>query len=79
MHQVRLIKECDEVYLNLDEPIPCGLIVNELISNSLKYAYSEESNECELLVGIKAKGNKVTLTVADNGIGIRDVEIENYI
>lgn len=77
LHKVRLIKECDEVYLNLDEAIPCGLIVNELISNSLKYAYTEDSVNCELLVGIKAKGNKVTLTVADNGIGIQDVDIDN--
>jgi PAS domain S-box-containing protein len=76
-HQVRLITECDEVNLNLDQAIPCGLIVNELISNSLKYAFTDDSSDCKLFVGVKAKGSEVTLTVEDNGIGIQNIDIAN--
>ena len=33
----------DEVYLSLEQAIPCGLITNELVSNSLKYAFPDRA------------------------------------
>ncbi len=77
LNQVNLITKCEEVYLDLDKAIPSGLIVNELISNTLKYAFTGESKNCELFVGIKVKDSTVMLTIADNGIGIQNIDIHN--
>ena len=38
-NQVELNPQLDDVYIPLDQAIPCGLMVNELVSNALKYAY----------------------------------------
>lgn len=69
--------EIDEVFLNLDDSIPCGLIINELVSNALKYAFSN-NEQGQIEVKVKNKGNKVYLSVADNGKGLpKDFNIEN--
>ena len=77
-----------DIFFDIDTAVPLGIIVNELITNSLKYAffdrdkgeitirlYKEDSRECEI------KGNKSTnyvLLISDNGIGIpEDLDIKN--
>ena len=58
------------IQLNLDRAIPCGLIINELISNSFKHAFPE-NREGEIKISLRKKGNnKIKLTIADTGIGI---------
>jgi two-component sensor histidine kinase len=55
--------------MNIDTAIPCSLIINELISNSLQHAFPD-GKEGELIVGLKESHNgKLKLTVSDNGIG----------
>jgi two-component sensor histidine kinase/HAMP domain-containing protein len=61
--------EMEPVALNVNVGIPCGLIVNELVSNSLKYAFPE-GKKGTIKVGInKNTDSAYVLTVADNGIG----------
>jgi two-component sensor histidine kinase len=49
--------------------MPCGLIVNELVSNSLKHAFPGDKKG-EIYVGISSDGNgNYMLTVGDNGVG----------
>jgi len=68
--RVRLRLALDAVSLALDQMIPCGLILNELITNSLKYAFPGE-RAGEILVSLRCvDGRTVTLTVADNGVGL---------
>lgn len=65
----------DEVDLNLDQAIPCGLIVNELISNALKHAFDEKGGT--LKISVKLMGNNVSLGVEDDGKGIaKDFDLE---
>ena len=66
---VVLSVDMEPIALDVNVGIPCGLIVNELVSNSFKYAFPEGRNGM-VKVGIKrnSEGNYV-LTVADNGIG----------
>lgn len=55
--------------LDIDTAVPCGLIVNELVSNSLKYAFEEQPGE----IGIKVTSNSdrnLVLIVWDNGKGL---------
>jgi two-component system, sensor histidine kinase PdtaS len=56
--------------LDVDLAIPIGLIVNELISNSLKYAFPKQEKG-EIRVSLYEKEEILLLEVADNGIGIQ--------
>jgi len=58
------------VWLGLSQAIPCGLILNELVSNALKYAFGTK-DAGEVLVGVSCDEHEmVRLTVADNGAGL---------
>lgn len=59
----------EKVYLNLDQAIPCGLIVNELVSNALKYAFPDNQKGV-LSMEIKENDNKIELNIRDNGVGM---------
>ncbi|MBD3233264.1 MAG: PAS domain-containing protein, partial [candidate division Zixibacteria bacterium] len=59
----------DDVYLSIDAAIPCGLIINELVTNSLKHAFPQEDRGV-ISIEISAIDDKYLLTVSDNGIGI---------
>lgn len=56
--------------LTIDLAIPCGLIINELVSNSLKYAFPEhQDGKIEISLSSDQQGQLI-LTVSDNGIGL---------
>ena len=59
----------DEVNLPLDQAIPCGLIVNEIVSNVLKYAFVGRK-EGDFVLRVKEVGTRVEIEVADNGVGL---------
>ena len=67
--KTKLLLEVDKVELALDQAIPCGLILNELITNSLKYAYPE-GQAGEIKIVVKEIGGKVNISVQDFGIGL---------
>lgn len=79
--QVRLkIKIKKDIYLNIDTAIPIGLIINELVSNSLKYAFPEnrKGDIRIILEDCIDKKYDYTLIVADNGVGImEDIDFKN--
>jgi two-component sensor histidine kinase len=68
----------ENVELGIDSAIPCGLIINELVTNSLKHAFpGEKKGEIKIVLG-KTNGNEYELTVSDNGIGIpEDIDFRN--
>lgn len=70
--KIKLETDISEVDLVLDQAIPCGLIVNELISNSLKYAW-DNNQEGIISVSIKQLKNKIILEVKDNGKGLPEL------
>jgi len=57
--------------LDVDTAIPIGLIINELVINSLKYAY-DKTNTLALKISLAKESNKLVLEVADNGNGQAD-------
>ncbi|GBD94942.1 putative sensor histidine kinase pdtaS [bacterium BMS3Abin05] len=75
---IQLAVDVENVALALDSAIPCGLIINELVSNALKYAFknkngddpsaSSQSNRIEVRVSQNSDG-KYKLIVRDNGSG----------
>lgn len=67
---VTLKLEVDEIRLDVDTAVPCGLIVNELVSNALKYAFpSGREGQISLKVAMVSH-QQVALTVSDNGVGL---------
>jgi len=70
--RIRLRTDLDKLYLNLDAAVPCGLIINELVSNSLKYAFPQ-GREGEVRIELREQTDQMArLTVADDGIGLPD-------
>ena len=60
------------IYLDIDAAVPCGLIINELVSNALKYAFPhQDKGEIKVKVTQNAE-QTLTLTIADNGMGLPD-------
>ncbi len=77
---ITLNVQVDDVDLDLDTAIPCGLLINELVSNALKYAFpAEGEREGEIRVGLCALGDgRLALSVSDNGTGLPpDAELQN--
>jgi len=60
--------DCDNVFLDIKQAIPCGLILNELLSNSLKHAFQEKDNG-KIVVQLAEKDSEYTLRVGDTGTG----------
>ena len=69
--KIKLIKNIDKVYFNVDTAIPCGLIVNELITNCLKHAFPDDING-EVHIDLFKIDDKYVLNVNDNGVGFPD-------
>jgi PAS domain S-box-containing protein len=68
--QVRIELEADELTLDIDQSMACGLIVNELVTNAFKYAYpGERSGTIRLSLRERPDGERV-LRVADDGPGL---------
>ncbi len=76
--------EAASVLLSVDTAIPCGLIVSELLSNALKYAFPAGrpraecgQPDCTISVASRVDGDRITLTVSDNGVGLpAEVDLE---
>ena len=70
--QVKVSVRSAKVTLNLDTIIPVGLIINELVSNTLKYAFPD-GKEGQIRVSLsERKDGALSLKVSDNGIGLPD-------
>lgn len=69
--RIHLRTEMDSISLHMDAAVPCGLIINELVSNSLKYAFPE-GRSGEIHIGLHGQPEGMArLLVADNGIGLK--------
>jgi PAS domain S-box-containing protein len=62
--------DVDDVSINLDMAIPCGLIINELVTNSLKYAFAGRESGRLSLVMHHREDHTFCLTVQDDGVGL---------
>ena len=64
-----------DVVLGLDNAVPCGLLITELVTNAFKYAFPEGrprpgAQRCEITVSVRRDGEMTLLSVADNGVGL---------
>jgi two-component sensor histidine kinase/Tfp pilus assembly protein PilF len=63
--------EVEDIFMDIDTTIPLGLIFNELITNSLKYAFSDNDSN-QITIGITKELNKISVWYKDNGVGLPD-------
>ena len=68
----------DPICLNIETAIPCGLIINELVSNSLKYAFPPSLGGEISINFFKDSNHQFNLTIQDNGRGFpENFDVEN--
>ncbi|WP_440998996.1 PAS domain S-box protein [Fodinibius sp. SL11] len=61
----------DSVSLTVNQAIPCGLILNEIITNAYKHAYPEKEKG-NIDINLNRRGDEIYLSIVDDGIGIPD-------
>ncbi len=66
---IQMNLDVEDVPIDIEKAIPCGLIINELISNSLKYAFPDD-NKGEIQIQLKKQTENIELVYQDNGVGI---------
>ena len=70
--KIALVMDINNIALDINNAIPCGLIINELLTNSLKHAFPE-GKEGEIKIAVHSMNeNTIDLVVGDNGIGISE-------
>jgi PAS domain S-box-containing protein len=69
-NRIELVSRIDPLKLGLDEAIPCGLIVNELVSNAFKYAFPDGRGGRITVELHSAAGGMAILSVTDDGVGL---------
>ena len=77
-NDVDLRIDAEKVTMDVESVIPLGLIVNELVTNSLKHAFPKDiKTKPEITLKMSEREGFYTLKVADNGVGIQNDIIEN--
>ena len=75
----------DNIFLGINAAVPCGLILNELLTNSLKYAFpplynqnSGEGRDGRICIDFHSENDKYFLTYSDDGVGLpEDLDFQN--
>jgi len=73
---IKLDIDIEDVLLDINKALPCGLIINELLTNSIKHAFSKErtlsDKNDKIRINLQQKENIYQLIVSDNGMGYPD-------
>jgi PAS domain S-box-containing protein len=76
--ELELETEIEDFCLDLDTAVPCGLIINEVISNAIKYAFNLRSKGKILFQGFANQQRELVIIIADNGVGLPpNFQLEN--
>ncbi len=67
--KISIQTEIDPIKIDVDTIVPIGLIINELVSNSLKYAFVNRDLGI-ILIKLKTQADSMLLEVSDNGVGL---------
>ncbi len=73
---VRMRTDVEDVFLDISKAIPCGLIINELVSNSLKHAFPN-NKKGEIAVRLSSNLQKTKIVISDSGVGFpEDIDLQ---
>lgn len=74
---IKLTYNIADTFFNIETSIPLGLIISELVSNSLKYAFPDGKTG-EITTSLQCDNTRFELIISDNGIGLpEDIDIRN--
>lgn len=69
--------DVDEIFLNIDTAVPCGLMISEMVSNALKYAFPDGQRGNISIEFHQNDDEVLELVIADDGVGLpNDVDLE---
>ncbi|BCL37465.1 PAS domain S-box protein [Nostoc sp. MS1] len=68
--RINLETNISQITLNVDQAIACGLIINELLTNSLKHAFPQRKGKIK--IDLQKVDENIEMTIQDNGVGLPD-------
>lgn len=67
---INIVMNYVAIELPIKKAIPCGLIINEIVTNSMKYAFPEDHPNPEVKIIMKRHNGRASIEISDNGIGL---------
>lgn len=71
-HNISITIDAEGTELDIDRAIPFGLILNELVSNSFKYAFPESDENGKIYIHLRKNGDQGYFEYTDNGVGLSE-------
>ena len=71
-HNINITIDAEGVELDIDRAIPFGLILNELVSNTFKYAFPEDDENGKIYIHLRKNGDQGFFEYTDNGVGLSE-------
>lgn len=69
--RIALEMDCETVWININTAIPCALIINELVTNSIKHAFPHDQRG-KIIVRLHQRDGQIIITCTDTGVGLPD-------
>jgi PAS domain S-box-containing protein len=67
---INIVMDAVPIELPIKKAIPCGLVINEIVTNSLKYAFPKGKKDPEIRITLKLDDGRAKIEISDNGIGL---------
>ncbi len=74
-NKIDVEKETIDVDIPITKAVPTGLIINEVITNSLKHAFTNQAQKPAIGLKMERENNMIRITLCDNGIGFGDLKV----
>jgi two-component sensor histidine kinase len=69
--RIEISVSCRDVHLNLNQAVPCGMIISELVSNAIKHAFPD-NRKGKVKITMRQKPHLIRLSVSDDGVDFPD-------
>jgi two-component sensor histidine kinase len=70
-HEISCTINPEEIFLPVDQALPCALVVNEILSNAYKHAFKGRKNG-KIEISVVQENGQIRMTIRDNGVGLPD-------
>ncbi|HRZ25499.1 MAG TPA: histidine kinase dimerization/phosphoacceptor domain -containing protein [Spirochaetota bacterium] len=74
--EIQVSTKLEPITLSINQAVPCGILINEIITNSIKHGCVDETG-CRIVVEMHALDNMATITISDSGPGLEH-DIQDY-